>query len=427
METFGDAVRRLSGSESLRSVARRAHLDAAHLSRIVRGIRPPTHLYASALDEAFGTDELVAMIGGSSVGEWTIDGEAWRRRDSEGLAAMLLAETPSAGNALRLAHEWLIADPPQVYEVRAGRRIGQSTVERVIERVQQLRLLDDHLGGTGTYQVVTAELVATAGLLRDASYTEAIGQRLLVAIAELCQLAGWVASDAGQHADAQRLYLTGVRAAHAGGDAPGAANNLSSLSYQVANIGDPRDAVILARSAVRGAGRAATATTRALLLDRLSWAHARAREAGQAERSLDAADGAYSDRKAADDPPWTYWLSLEEVEIMAGRVWTELRRPLRAVPILERATAGYDDSAARETSLYLTWLAESLLQAGEIERSAETASRALGLSLRAGSVRADGRVQTLRRLLGEYRGTPAADDFEEEYRVAMESNDEGPE
>jgi hypothetical protein len=47
---------------------------------------------------------------------------------------------------------------------------------------------------------------------------------------------------------------------------------------------------------------------------------------------------------------------------------------LRAVPILEQATAGYDDDTGRETSLYLTWLAESLLQANEAERAADTAS-----------------------------------------------------
>jgi hypothetical protein len=61
-KTFGEAVKRLSGAESLRSVARRAHLDPAHLSRMVRGVRPPTRLYASALDTAFGTDELVALV-----------------------------------------------------------------------------------------------------------------------------------------------------------------------------------------------------------------------------------------------------------------------------------------------------------------------------------------------------------------------------
>jgi hypothetical protein len=72
--------------------------------------------------------------------------------------------------------------------VRAGRRIGKSTVDRVAARVHQLRLLDDHLGGTSTYDVVTGELAATAAMLRAASYTDSVGRRLLVAIGELCGL-----------------------------------------------------------------------------------------------------------------------------------------------------------------------------------------------------------------------------------------------
>jgi hypothetical protein len=99
---------------------------------------------------------------------------------------------------------------------------------------------------------------------------------------------------------------------------------------------------------------------------------------------------------------------------MAGRVWTQLRRPLRAVPILERATAGYGDDTGRETALYLTWLAESLLQANEIERAAEAATRALRLSRQAGSARAEERVATVRSLLRRYRGNAAVDEFEDE-------------
>ena len=75
---------------------------------------------------------------------------------------------------------------------------------------------------------------------------------------------------------------------------------------------------------------------------------------------------------------------------MAGRVWTQLRRPLRAVPILERATAGYGEETGRETALYLTWLAESLLQANEVERAASTATEALRLQ------RLNGRVDRCR-------------------------------
>jgi transcriptional regulator with XRE-family HTH domain len=415
---LGEAVRRwraTRGDISLRELARRAHVDPGHLSRIEAGHRPPGAKIAAALDHALDAGgEIVALASAGPVRRWPLDGD-WRRRDSEALAGRLLTETPSAENALRLAHEWLITDPPQVYEVRAGRRIGGPTVERVERRVQHLRLLDDHVGGVKTHEVVTGELTATAGLLREGSYREPVGRRLLVAVGELCQLAGYVANDAGRYAEAERLYLSGMRAAHSGGDVAVAANCLSTLAYQEANVGDRRKAVTLARSAYRGAQATASATTRALLLERVAWAHARADESDAAARSLYAVDDALTERRPADDPVWTYWLSADEVQVMAGRVWTQLRRPLRAVPILERATAGYGEDTGRETSLYLTWLAESLLQAREVERAADAAIRALRLSRRAGSVRADERVDALRRLLRPHRGVPAVDDFEELY------------
>jgi hypothetical protein len=93
-----------------------------------------------------------------------------------------VAEEPTAENAVEIAHQWLITEPPPVYEICSGRRIGVGTGEEVERRVHQLRLLDDHVGGNDTYAMVTAELAATSGLLRDAAYPEELGRRLLVAV-----------------------------------------------------------------------------------------------------------------------------------------------------------------------------------------------------------------------------------------------------
>ncbi|RZU49488.1 hypothetical protein EV385_1238 [Krasilnikovia cinnamomea] len=348
---------------------------------------------------------------------WKLDDGIWRPRDSDRLAAAVQATKPMAENARTLAHMWLIAEPPQVTATRAGRRIGVSQARDVEKRVHQLRQLDDYVGGQDTHAMVAAELVATAALLRDAAYTEEVGRRLLVAIGELAQVAGWVTSDAGHHAEAERYYLAGIRAAHAGGDAAGAANNLSSLAYQVANVGDAREAVTIAKSACVGARRAASATVRALLAERVAWAEARAGDAAAAERALGTVEEQYEHRRPADDPIWVYWLDEGEIDIMAGRVWTQLRRPLRAVPILERATAGYGEETGRETGLYLTWLAESLLQANEVERAAEAATRALRLSRKAGSSRVTERLLLLRAKLAEFPGVAEVDAFQEEAGV----------
>lgn len=205
---------------------------------------------------------------------------------------------------------------------------------------------------------------------------------------------------------AEHLYLIGIRAGHAGGDAAVAANNLSSLSYLKTETGATSEAVVLARSAWCGA-KSAPATVRALLLERVAWAHARHREDIAADKALGAVEEAYAERNADEDPLWVYWLTPDEVTVMEGRCWTELKRPLRAVPILDRVIAGYQDETARETALYRTWLAEALTQAREIDQAAKEAALALELSRGAGSARVLERVDRLCVMLSPFRSRPA--------------------
>jgi len=407
---FGARMRDLLAESgiSYRALAARTHHGKSYLHDLAAGRKAPPPEVAARIDDALAAGgQLVALAaGGPGPAEWSIDG--WGRRDAEQLAALVAGDTPGPHNAVALAHQWLITDPPQVYELRAGRRIGGTTLTRVEERVRQLRLLDDHVGGSQTYAMVTGELDATVGLLRAGAYTDAVGRRLLMAVADLCQLAGFVAADAGRYDDARRLYIAGVRAGHAAGDRANAANNLSSLAYLESNVGDRRQAVTLARSAYAGGRHAADPTGLALLLERVAWTHARAAEGPSAERALNAVEDTYG-RRDGEPVSWAYWLTEDEVEIMAGRVWTQLQRPLRAVPILERATGRYDGhEVPRETSLYLTWLAEALLQAGEVERATDTAGEALRLARGAHSHRALRRVDVVRRRLVAAAGSHRA-------------------
>ena len=400
---------------SYRALAGKTFYGKSYLHELAAGKKAPTPEAARRIDEALDAQgRLVELVTRAP----SLMSDRWDRRDNEGLADALLAEAPGPENALRLAHEWLIAEPPQVFELRAGRRIGAGTVARIERRVQQLRLLDDHVGGGRTYPILSGELAGTSALLQEAAYSERLGRRLLVAVADLCQLAGFVAADTGRYADAKRLHAAGVRAAHAGGGTESAANNLSSVAYIEANVGDPRRAVLLARSAcagVRGCGRA---TVRALMLERLAWAAARAGDESAAARALGQVEETYVTPSAADDPPWTYWLSADEVDVMAGRVWTELRQPARAMPILERAIACYGSDVPRETALYLTWLAEALVQAGDVAAAADRATEALRLARKAHSRRTRERVAVVRALLAQHSHVAQVVAFEQEYRDA---------
>jgi hypothetical protein len=59
-----------------------------------------------------------------------------------------------------------------------------------------------------------------------------------------------------------------------------------------------------------------------------------------------------------------YWLNRDEINVMAGRCYTELCQPKRAEPLLRDALDRYNEELVRETSLYSSWLAESYVHAG---------------------------------------------------------------
>jgi transcriptional regulator with XRE-family HTH domain len=366
---IGDALRagRLAAGLSLDTMALRTHFTKAHLSNVETGKRSASRdviaAYAAVLDVPV-----------------------------EALTALL-------PDPLRMAHEWLVMDSPQVVESRAGRQVGTELATKVEQRVVQLRHLDDLVGGEDLSPVVTKELRDTEQLVREAAYSDLVGRRLLTAVGELAQLAGWVASDARSHDQAQRLYLSGVSAATEAGDRPLAANLFSSLSYQIANVKRPADALLLARSAVKGSN-GATPTTQALLLERVAWAAAKAKEARAALRTLDQVDDAYESRSVGDaDPEWVYWLNRDEISTMRARVMVELGRPAEAEPLLLEVLSRYPEDSHREQSLYWSWLAEAYARSGELDQAKAALATAGNYADQVNSPRANDRITVVASLL----------------------------
>ncbi|MEW9533220.1 transcriptional regulator [Microbispora sp. NPDC049125] len=289
---------------------------------------------------------------------------------------------------------------------RKGRRLGESTVEDLAARVHGVRLADDVIAGKDLIRPAFRELDAAVRTYRHSTYTEAVGRSLLAIIGEFAQIAGWVASDAGEHDKAARTYRLGIRAAHEAGDRTLESNLIGSLAYQVTNVGDPHEGTELARAAVEVAGPSAPARARALAWDRLAWAHTRAGRAQEAIHALGAAEAALADHGGEDEPGYLYWVDANELQIMEARAYTELRRPLRAVPLLTEVLSRYDATHTREVALYLSWLAVALADANEPEEAACTAARLLDLSADVASDRTARRVAIVLERLKPYRDVP---------------------
>jgi hypothetical protein len=318
-----------------------------------------------------------------------------------------------------LAHAWLSAETPQIIELDAGRRIGDSLVSVVEHRVVQLRRADDYMSGRTSHEIVRQEIRATGRLLKDAILSEQQTRRLLTATGELSQLASWVSADAGLYAQAVNYTELGILASRVAGNDPLTANIISTLSYQLANTGQPRKAAILARTAYAGAQRTASATTRALLLERIAWADAKSGDRSTCEWNLGLVEENFSNSDPDKDPDWVYWLSKEEIDVMAGRCYTQLGQPSNAVPLLSDAISGYDDTHIREISLYQSWLAEDYILLKEIQAAADVAIEVLQLGRIANSARIDERLRHLAVLLREHEKVQSVAEFLDQYETYL--------
>ena len=346
----------------------------------------------------------------------------WGRDDARALSQSFDAalERSAVDDIERLAHIWLISEPPQVIELSAGRRVSDALIAAVEHRVVQLRRADDFITGAASRDLVRNEQDATVQLLSEAALTDEQAKRILTATGELAQLGAWVAADAGLADEAARYVRGGVLAARAAGNAPLAANIISTFSYQVANIGNPNEAVVLARTAYKGAKHDATPVTCALLLERVAWSAAKAGDLRDCERALGLVEESFSAGARDNDPDWVYWLNREEIDVMAGRCYTELRKPDRAERLLTNALSRYNESLVRENTLYLSWLAEDYVQLGDIEHAADIAVRMAALAARTNSARTDARLRYIARKLAPHKGTPSVMDFFDLYQSAVD-------
>ncbi|MFI9152838.1 hypothetical protein [Streptomyces sp. NPDC053367] len=283
-------------------------------------------------------------------------------------------------------------------------------VDELQQRVHGLRLADDVLAGGDLMRPALRELRRAVRLYREHSYADMTGRQMLRQIGELAQIAGWIASDAGQLEEAERIYRLGLSAATQAEDRTLAGNLAGSLAYQFANTGREVEGLDLSRAALDGAGPDAPPKARALYLDRVAWAHTKAggtENAQQAMRALGEASQALSeDSEGIESPAWLYWVDAGELQVMEARVMTELRRPLRAVPLLRDVLGRYDATHTRELALYSSWLAVALADGGEPEESAAVAERVISLSADVASERTAERARVVLARLAEYADVP---------------------
>lgn len=363
-------------------LARRCELTVSRVGDYVRGRRRATsvevltrvvdglHIPGAMLDLAPRPWEATAPAERAEETEDTVDRRAFLK--AAGIAA--------AGGALS-------ASLPSARRPRP--RVGDlALVDAGRERLARLRKLDDHLGGADTFPHYDAEVARSEKLLTDgAMRTDGGRAALLALLAEQTAQAGWAAFDAGRQDAATNLFGRSHAAAREAGSADLAGNALALRSYQLVSTGGSgvestnRSFAVADRDDVHP-------VVRSLLYQRGAWTHAVAGDADTVAAALAKAEDALGRSRSVDAPDWAAWVdSQTELDIIAGRCWTRLHRPLRAVPALESALAVYDVTHARDAALYSSWLADAYIDASEPERAADLTGYALDLSVGVASTR----------------------------------------
>ncbi len=322
------------------------------------------------------------------------------------------------------AHQWLVHEPGPLVSGLSGRRISTGLIDRLTAMISELRKMDDVAGGGSVLSLAQHEFEWVAGLLDRALYDERTGRTLHVALAELGQLCGWTAYDAGHHALAQRYYVAALRATHSADDRPLGAHVLSCMAEQAARQGQPAEAVTLIETAVAGTRGQQTPALLAELYGRQAYASATLGDASGCTAANSKLLTQIERLRSADEPSYLYWVNPANMTSEVGNSLRQLGQADRAATMLEEGIAMFDNSLPRGRQGYLIALADVLARPGkqrDLDAAAARGMEAIQLAENLDSTRSVGLIRNLSHQMTPHAQVPAVRDFLERARVLLAS------
>ncbi|MFJ8309890.1 MULTISPECIES: DNA-binding protein [unclassified Streptomyces] len=219
---------------------------------------------------------------------------------------------------------------------------------------------------------------------------------LLAALAELCEVIGWILFDAGRHQAADRMNTRALALAELCGDRGITRLVLLNHSMLLTHTGHPRAAL---DTAARVAGpRPLPTLVGSLVLVRR--AHATALLGGRREAAelVDRARSRFLDGASRHDPPWSWWIDQAELTGHQGWVLARLRDWDRAIPLLYEAATAPGPSYRH---LFTAELLAALTGAGAWSEAEDLIA---GLVPRAGGIGSVRTTETLARTAAQLLG-----------------------
>ncbi len=292
----------------------------------------------------------------------------------------LLDSAVAASTSSAAALQWLVSPAPAALSGTGRRRVGESDIDAIQQVVRSYRELDNRLGGGRVRGAVVHYLNSeVTPLLTDGRFNAETGARLAAMGAELAQLAGWMAYDAGLHGHAQRyLTLALSFARHAGNSGLGA-EVLAAKAHQAVYLARPGEAVDLARAAQATAQRAGLPTLLAECSVMEAHGHAANNDARACAQALSDAERAFGRAVRANNPAWLSYFDEAYLAARMGHCFRALGEPAHAERCARRSL-NMDGRFVRGKAFNLSLLATALAEQDDIEQACAVGQRALGVT-----------------------------------------------
>jgi len=317
--------------------------------------------------------------------------------DQDEVAALLAhaAEVAVGMDAGPAARQWTA---PREAGTPLPGRVSRGDVDQVEAITSALRGLDYGHGGGACREAVVAQTRWVHQLLA-AGATDDVRHRLVLACADLDNLAGWTSFDVGLYACARGYFARALTQARRAGDASLIANVLYRAGRLHLHQGLTREALRFFQLGQIAAVESCCLVTVAMLSANQAWAYGILGDVVQATTALNRAHEDFA-RATGPTAPWVRFFGPTDLEALSGMAQLELAAHDRSRLALARVSLGTALAArgsdmARSRTFELTALAVAVLRDGDVDEGLSLGEEALDLAQRVRSVRVLDRLHPL--------------------------------
>jgi transcriptional regulator with XRE-family HTH domain len=269
--------------------------------------------------------------------------------------------------------------------------VDERALVSVRGHIKEFVALDNRCGGDEVLPLAGRLFRSLRGQVEAGAYEPALEAELYSTLAELAEVAGWLAYDAEQHDVVRRMNLESLYYARVGGDRMLELLTLQNMCMHAAARGRPAEALRLAGS-VLGDGFALSSRLRALFLTRKARAMAQIGDAGAIDL-LPEVRSLFLDGVADGDPPWAWWIDERELDWHQAMVERDLCLAHHGIAEFERSVSRIPAGQLRSHYTHRAYL----LHAQITNRSWAAAEETVGSLSRLSTVVSSARGATLLR------------------------------